>query len=80
MTVESTQLEAAIGDPSRHFQSPMEIAKHPDLGESDKIKLLRAWETDAVELETASNENMSGGEPSRLREVKEALRTLTGVD
>lgn len=77
MGTESIPLDAAIGDPSSHFRSPMEIVKHPDLQHSDKLKLLRAWETDAIELETASEENMAGGEPSRLREVKEALRKLT---
>ena len=76
MRAEGTLLEAAIGDPSSYFRSPMEIAKHPKLGKSEKIRLLRAWETDAIELETASNENMAGGEPSRLGEVKTALRSL----
>lgn len=80
MRAEHVRLETIIGDPSRHFDSPMEIAEHSAFGDADKLKLLQAWETDAVVLETASEENMAGGEPSRLREVKEAIRKLSEAD
>lgn len=76
MRTEQIDIMNAVGDPSRHFASPTEIARHPALCEDDKLKLLRTWENDALQLEAAANENFFGGEPSRLPEVKEALRLL----
>ena len=36
------------------------------------------WEHDAVRLSVATEEGMSGGEPSRLDEVKDAQSELPG--
>ena len=76
MSPERIDVQKAIGDPSRHFESPMDIVAHPALCAAEKAKLLRIWEVDARELEIAANENMLGGEPSRLSEVNEALRLV----
>lgn len=76
MTTDFVDMEKAIADPSRSFDSPYDIVEHAALSRDDKFKLLQVWETDARELETAAGENMTGGEASRLREVHEALRTL----
>ena len=77
MNCSSTPFEIVACDPSRYFESPLDIARDRRLDVAKKLKLLSAWETDARVLETATNENMIGGEPSRLEEVKEALYLLT---
>lgn len=80
MSLASVDIETATGDPSRYFQSPIDIAEHPSLRTEEKRKLLQVWEVDAEELETAADENMAGGESSRLSEVKDALRLVGGAD
>jgi len=65
----AARLEAAILDPASVFRSPDQVEHDPTLGRDDKLAILRSWEEDARELAVAEEENMAGGEPSRLDEV-----------
>ena len=76
MTPDLVDMKKAIANPSGVFDTPVDIVEHAELSKDEKVKLLRVWETDALELETAAQESMTGGEASRLREVHEALRML----
>ena len=42
------------------------------LNRGEKLAILEAWELEARELAVASEENMTGGEPSLLEEVVQA--------
>lgn len=76
MTPDFVDMKKAIANPSGVFDAPADIVEHDKLSKDEKVKLLQVWETDALELETAAQENMTGGEASRLREVHEALRMV----
>ena len=46
------------------------------LERTQKIEILKRWESDARQLMVASDENMAGGEHQQLQAVQEALRSL----
>ncbi len=69
--------EAAKASPTSVFEAPDMVAESNDLSKKEKIEILEHWETDAKALQTATNEGMSGGERSRLDEVKAAQTKLT---
>ncbi len=61
----------------------MEVVETESLTTEQKLKVLKRWEADATDLEVASNENMTGGESSRLGEVRRAIHDLCereGID
>lgn len=64
-------------DPRAHFGSPMDVVRAAKLSREDKLAILKSWELDERELQTAEEENMGGGEASRLSEVREAIEQLT---
>lgn len=70
------RLDIALKDPSRQFDQPDHVVDHPGLTEAEKRKILRQWELDAKNLSIAEGEGMSGGEESKLRRVKTAIRRL----
>ena len=74
-----TDINKVMNDPSTYFKSPNDICNEESLTNDQKIKILRQWEYDALELEVAEEENMSGGSPDMLHEILEALRTLDAV-
>ncbi len=65
----SLRIRKAILDPASAYASPAELAADPALNAVEKAALLAAWEADARELMVAEEENMAGGEPSRLEEI-----------
>jgi hypothetical protein len=69
-------LKAALANPSKVFQTPNDVLIHPELSCEQKIKILRQWEMDARLMAVAEEENMTGGEPSRLGAVVSALIAL----
>ena len=69
-------LEDIVKDPAARFDSPSDVLADPALTEKQKEKVLTSWVKDAELLSEAENENMGGGEPSRLREANIALETL----
>jgi CBS domain-containing protein len=81
MTEDSAaRVRAAILDPAAVFDSPEEVESDETLSREDKLAILESWEEDAHELAVAEDENMTGGEPSRLQEVVAARDRLRGAD
>jgi CBS domain-containing protein len=81
MTKDSAaRVRAALLDPAAVFRSPEEVERDATLSQEDKLAILKSWEEDARELAVAEEENMGGGEPSRLEEVVAARVRLTGAE
>lgn len=75
--------DQALLTPQKIFELPMEVVETESLTTEQKLKVLKRWEADATDLEVASNENMTGGESSRLSEVRKAIHDLCereGID
>jgi predicted transcriptional regulator len=64
-----SRIHQAILDPSSVYRSPEELATDEALVRAEKLTLLALWEADARELAVAEEENMGGGEPSRLDDI-----------
>lgn len=79
----SPQASTTFRSAGKSFQRPAELLEADDIGEAEKIRLLRQWETDLRALLVASEENMSGDgqgwAAERLRQVHGALDAL-GVE
>ena len=70
------RLDIAMKDPSRQFDQPDHVVDHPGLTDEEKKKILKQWELDAKIMSTAEGEGMAGGEESKLRRVKSAIKRL----
>jgi hypothetical protein len=70
------EYEKALVDPASIFESPAAVLSSTALTSDQKRAVLEHWEVDAVNLAVATEENMAGGEPSRLDEVRAALNAL----
>jgi hypothetical protein len=68
--------QAKTEKPHEHFDDPQQVVADPALSKQDKLEALEALEQDARLLTTATEEGMSGGEQSNLREVLSAKKTL----
>lgn len=66
-------------DPASAFASPQDVLADGSLTHEQKVRVLRRWKLDALEMDVATEEAMAGGEPSRLDEVIAALKAL-GAD
>jgi hypothetical protein len=62
--------------PARIFKSPMDVVETNDIGLSEKLAILRAWEADEQALLRAEDEGMGGGEHAHLHKVQAALNHL----
>jgi hypothetical protein len=65
-----------IENPTAHVATPTDLLKLQELSVREKRQALDNWEEDARRLAVATDEGMTGGEPSRLAEVAEAKNTL----
>ncbi len=70
------QLKDVLKNPTAHFDAPDKVIGSKKLSDKDKKRVLDAWEEDARRLSVATEEGMSGGEPSRLADVAEAKAKL----
>jgi hypothetical protein len=68
--------DQALLTPQKIFELPMEVVETESMTAQQKLKVLKRWEADAHDLEVASDESMSGGEQSRLGEVRRAIHEL----
>ena len=68
--------DQALLTPQKIFDLPMEVVETESMTVKQKLKVLKRWEADAHDLEVAADENMSGGEQSRLGEVRTAIDEL----
>ncbi len=69
-------LEKAMLDPASVFTHPEDVFDDPSLSREQKIEILRRWEYDARDLEVAEEENMSGGPPDMLGEIRSVMHRL----
>jgi hypothetical protein len=69
-------LERAFLNPASVFDSPHDIVRHPLLTIDCKREILQRWAWDEYLLALADTDGMPEGEPSRLDEVKAALRLV----
>ena len=69
-------LDRAFVNPASVFDSPHDIVRHPLLTIDCKREILQRWVWDEYLLALADAEGMPEGEPSRLDEVKAALRLV----
>ena len=72
----SSAVAEAVANPSKIFNAPMDVVLTPGLSEPDKRAILESWEQEARLLQTATGENMAGGEPSRIEDVRKAIDLL----
>lgn len=72
----AARLQEAKTNPAAVYDDPAEVLEDTDLTRVEKIDVLRQWYQDANQLQTAAEENMTGGEPDRLRSVSKALLSL----
>ncbi len=63
-------------NPAAVFRTPKDVLLREDLSREEKASILRHWEYDARERETAEEEGMLSQQPDILDEVLAALRTL----
>jgi len=71
-------IEKALMNPADVYNQPDQVLQDASLTREQKMKILKQWEYDARVLEVAEEENMAGGEPSRLREIRQSLIELEG--
>jgi hypothetical protein len=71
--------EDKVSSPARCFESPAHVLLDRTLDWTQKKDVLGAWRHDAERLSESSNEGMSGGEASRLREVALAQQQLDAL-
>jgi len=66
----------AVVNPTKVFNAPMDVIRTPGLTDDEKRAILESWEQEARLLQTATGENMAGGEESRIEDVRKAIDTL----
>jgi len=69
-------LDRALLNPASVFQSPQDVVRHPVLSLDCKREILLRWAWDEYLVDLALADGMPEGEPSRLPEVRAALRIL----
>ena len=74
----AARLKTALLNPAAVFRSPDQVEHDPTLSREDKLAILESWEEDARGLAVAEEENMAGGEPSRVDEVVAARARVEG--
>lgn len=70
------QLDKALVDPAAVFTTPDEVVTAEGLSTDQRIRILRRWEYDALELTVADDENMPGDSTPLLEKVLAALHRL----
>jgi hypothetical protein len=68
--------DKALLNPAAVFELPGDVLETESLTAEQKLEVLKRWEVDALNLSVATEENMSGGEPSRIEEVRSAIDVL----
>lgn len=72
------KFEEMLKDPSRFYERPQAVADDQTLTGEQKLSLLESWAKDEERLNVATEENMGGGENSRLDEVLTVLGRVRG--
>ena len=74
----TTLAEEAKVSPTSVFDTPQQVVEAKTLTRNQKLAILKQWEADAIALQKATDEGMTGGQPPRLDEVKKAQSMLEG--
>ncbi len=69
------KIQTAKENPTKVFDAPKEVVA-ADIPHAAKTEILKNWEDEAHQLQAAADENMTGGEPSRIDEVRQAIDKL----
>ena len=72
----NTEIDKKILNPAASYSRPEDVVQDAKLSREEKIKILREWHYDAIRLQESDGENMTGGEPDRLRSISNALLKL----
>lgn len=72
--------DEALLNPGAVFKLPKDVLDTDSLTTTQKLEVLKRWETDALLLSVATEENMGGGEPSRIEDVRHAIDVLTRLE
>lgn len=75
LSKEAPKVEKAKESPASIFDSPADVLS-ANLSKDEKRAILEQWKVDAIQLQQAADENMTGGEPSRIEDVVEAMKIL----
>ncbi len=78
LSTESGKLREAKQNPAAMFATPQDVLSTNDLSKDEKRAILEQWKQDSMQLQQAADENMTGGEPSMIEDVVEALKALDG--
>jgi hypothetical protein len=76
ITARPINVERALVDPRSVFKEPIEVLACADLDDAHKRQILECWRPNALKLQAADDEAMSGGEEPMLKRVLDAIRTL----
>ncbi len=72
--------DQALLNPAAICKRPKDVLDTESLTTDQKLEVLKSWETDALQLSVATEENMGGGEPSRIEDVRHAIDVLTRLE
>jgi hypothetical protein len=79
-TATAIDMDPVLLDPHSVFKEPAEVLARTDLDGARKRQILQRWRHDALELQTAADEAMSGGEAPMMQRVNDALlERQTGI-
>jgi hypothetical protein len=73
---ELVHTERAKVNPSKEYGRPMDVVDDDSIDARARLAILKRWEQEARDLQRASDENMTGGEPSLLADVRKAIDSL----
>ena len=73
---DATRQEKMETSPAMAFKRPQDVLTANDLSKDEKRVVLEKWKEEAKDLQRAADENMAGGENTRLDEVVAALNAL----
>ena len=68
-------INMAKANPTSVFKTPEDVLR-ADIADTEKLGILKSWEDEAHQLQAATSENMTGGEPPNLSAIREALDQL----
>ena len=72
--------DRALIAPEQVFNSPMDIVTTESMTPEQKLKILKHWEANALDLQVATEESMTGPGNSRLGEIRKAINMLCEIE
>jgi hypothetical protein len=72
--------DRALIAPEQVFKSPMDIVTTESMTPAQKLKILKHWEANALDLQVATEESMTGPGNSRLGEIRKAINMLCKIE